>query len=71
MYQAITLGDTRYAHIISPLTGLGLTKTVSCSVIAADATTSDALATAMVVLGKEKGSAIAKKIPGITLRWGD
>lgn len=30
-----------------------------------------ALATAMVVLGKEKGSEIAKKIPGITLRWGD
>lgn len=71
MYQAITLGDTRYAHIISPSTGLGLTQTVSCSVIAADATTSDALATAMVVLGKEKGSEIAKKIPGITLRWGD
>lgn len=71
MYQAITLGDTRYAHIISPSTGLGLTQTVSCSVIAPDGTTSDALATAMVVLGKEKGRAIAKKIPGITLRWGD
>jgi thiamine biosynthesis lipoprotein len=71
MYQAITLGDTRYAHIISPSTGLGLTQTVSCSVIAPDGTTSDALATAMVVLGKEKGSEIAKKIPGITLKWGD
>lgn len=71
MYQAITINGTRYAHIISPKSGLGVTDTVSCSVIAADATTSDALATAMVVLGKEKGSEIAKKIPGITLRWSE
>jgi len=71
MYQAITISGIRYAHIISPSTGLGLTKTVSCSVIAPDCTTSDALATAMVVLGKQKGGEIAKKIPGITLRWAD
>jgi thiamine biosynthesis lipoprotein len=71
LYQAITIDGTRYAHIISPITGLGLTKTVSCSVIVPDCTTSDALATAMVVLGQEKGGEIAKKIPGITLKWGD
>jgi thiamine biosynthesis lipoprotein len=71
LYQSITIDGKRYAHIISPKSGLGVIETVSCSVIAADATTSDALATAMVVLGKEKGSEIAKKIPGITLKWGD
>ena len=71
LYQAVTIDGKRYAHIISPKSGLGVTETVSCSVIAADATTSDALATAMVVLGKGKGSEIAKKIPGITLKWGD
>ncbi|MFN7562404.1 MAG: FAD:protein FMN transferase [Prosthecobacter sp.] len=71
LYQAVTIDGKRYAHIISPKSGLGVTETVSCSVIAADATTSDALATAMVVLGKGKGSEIAKKSPGITLKWGD
>ena len=71
LYQAVVIEGKRYAHIISPKSGLGVTDTVSCSVIAADATTSDALATAMVVLGKEKGSEIAKKIPGITLRWSE
>lgn len=71
LYQAITIDGKRYAHIISPKSGLGVTETVSCSVIAPDGTTSDALATAMVVLGKEKGSEIAKKIPGITLKWRD
>jgi thiamine biosynthesis lipoprotein len=71
LYQSITIEGKRYAHIISPKSGLGVTETVSCSVIARDGTTSDALATAMVVLGKEKGSEIAKRIPGITLKWGD
>ncbi len=71
LYQAIIIEGKRYAHIISPKSGLGLTDTISCSVIATDATTSDALATAMVVLGKEKGSEIAKQIPGITLRWSE
>lgn len=71
LYQAIVIEGKRYAHIISPKSGLGVTDTVSCSVIAADAATSDALATAMVVLGKEKGEEIAKKIPGITLRWSE
>ena len=71
LYQSIIIEGKRYAHIISPKSGLGITNTVSCSVIATDATTSDALATAMVVLGKEKGSEIAKQIPGITLRWSE
>jgi len=71
LYQAVVIEGRRYAHIISPKSGLGVTDTVSCSVIAPNATTSDALATAMVVLGKEKGSEIAKQIPGITLRWSE
>lgn len=71
LYQAITIDGTRYAHIISPSTGLGLTKTVSCSVIASDCTTSDAIATAMVVLGKGKGTEIAQKISGISLKWAE
>lgn len=71
LYQVVVIEGKRYAHIISPKSGLGVTDTVSCSVIATDATASDALATAMVVLGKEKGEEIAKKIPGITLRWSE
>lgn len=71
LYQFTEIDGVRYSHIISPWTGLGLTKRAACSVIAPDATTSDALATAMCLLGKERGSAIAAEIPGVTLRWPD
>lgn len=71
LYQTVAIEGKRYAHIISPKSGLGTTTGVSCSVIATHATTSDALATAMVVLGKQKGSEFAKKVPGIILCWGE
>jgi thiamine biosynthesis lipoprotein len=71
LYQAVVIDGKRYAHIISPKSGLGVTETVSCSVIAPDAITTDALATAMVVLGKQKGEEMAKKLPGISLRWSE
>lgn len=70
LYRKTTIDGKSYAHIVSPVTGLGLTELVPCSVIAPDATTSDALATALCVLGKEQGSAITAKLPGITVRWG-
>ncbi len=71
LYQFIELDGMRYSHIVSPRTGLGLTERIACSVIAPDATTSDALATAMCILGRERGGVIAAKMPGVTLRWPD
>lgn len=69
LYQKIEIDGQSYAHIVSPVTGLGLTDFIPCSVIAPDCTTSDALATAMCILGSEKGTAIAVKLPGVTVRW--
>lgn len=71
LYQFIELDGVRYSHIVSPQTGLGLTERIACSVIAPNAATSDALATAMCILGRERGGSIAAKIPGVTLRWPD
>ena len=60
----------RYSHIIDPKTGLGLTHRIACSVIAPDATTSDALATAMCVLGVEQGGKVLQKhYPRAAARW--
>jgi thiamine biosynthesis lipoprotein len=53
--QAITIDGTRYAHIVDPATGLGLTKPVAVTVIATDSTRSDALATAVCVMGELTG----------------
>ena len=58
------LNGKRYSHIIDPRTGYPIgDDIVSASVIAADSTTSDILATAMCILG-EKGFDIIKSEPG-------
>jgi thiamine biosynthesis lipoprotein len=71
LYQFVELEGRRYSHIIDPKTGLGLTRRIACSVFAPDCTTSDALATAMCVLGKEKGESLAAVIPGVQVRFPD
>jgi len=53
--QWVEIGGVRYSHILDPRTGMGLTGHSSVTVVAADATTSDMLATAVSVLGPEKG----------------
>lgn len=68
MYQFIELDGIRYSHIIHPKTGCGLTHRIACSVIAADTTTSDALATALCILGPEAGRAAAHSAQ-LTVRW--
>ena len=49
LHQIITLGGMNYSHIVDPSTGLGLTTHVSATIIADNATLTDALATAYCV----------------------
>ena len=58
LHQSITIGGQRYSHIVNPITGLGLITRVSATVIAEDATRSDALATALCVNPKLQPSVI-------------
>lgn len=67
--QAVTIGGVRYAHVVDPRTGLGVTAARTVTVMAADASVADALATALVVLGPERGSGVAARFPGVTVRW--
>ncbi len=62
--QFVEIDGVRYSHIVDPRSGIGLTNRVQVTVIAPDATTSDAIATALCVLGGGNhiyyvGSAIA------------
>jgi thiamine biosynthesis lipoprotein len=61
-YRYLEFEGKRYSHIIDPRTGMGLTHHTLVTVIAPDATTADAWATAMSVLG-EKGRKLAQKSP--------
>ena len=48
----------RYSHIVDPRTGAALTDRSCVTVVAPDAASADALATAVSVLGPERGSAL-------------
>lgn len=52
----------RYAHIINPHTGYPTTGLKSVSIICPDAELADALATAVFVLGKEKGLTLINRL---------
>jgi thiamine biosynthesis lipoprotein len=62
--QHVEIEGVRYSHIIDPKTGLGLTGRSSVTVVASDDTTADALATAVSVLGPERGLQVIDATPG-------
>jgi thiamine biosynthesis lipoprotein len=64
MWQHVEIGGVRYSHIVDPRTGIGLTGHSSVTVIARDGATADALATAVSVLGPERGGALIEATPG-------
>jgi thiamine biosynthesis lipoprotein len=62
--QFVIVGSTRYSHIFDPRTGMALTGRRSVTVIARNGTLSDALATAVSVMGREPGLALIEATPG-------
>lgn len=61
--QFVELAGKRYSHIVDPRTGVGLTNRLGVTIVARDATTTDALATAVSVLGVERGLALVENLP--------
>ena len=64
-YQAVEIKGVRYSHLLDPKTGLGLTTRSSVTVVAADATTADALASAVSVLGFDRGMQLVDRTRGV------
>jgi len=64
--QSVVINGRRYSHIVDPDTGVGLTERCQVSVIARRATQSDAFATAVSVLGAEKGRKLIQSQPGLS-----
>ncbi len=54
-----------YHHIIDPFTGMPARKSVSVTVVAGDATTADALATGLFVMGPADGIELADEMEGV------
>jgi len=54
----------RYSHIVDPKTGLGLTNRVQVTIIAKNATSSDALAKAVSLMETKAAMNLVDSIPG-------
>lgn len=63
-FQYVAIDGKRYSHIVDPHTGLGLTTRSSVTVTARDCLTADSLATAVSVLGPERGLELIKRNAG-------
>ncbi len=65
--QFVEINGIRYSHIINPATGLGLTASCAATVVAPDATQSDAWATACTILYRDQS--IAACLPESVRVW--
>jgi thiamine biosynthesis lipoprotein len=60
------IGNQSYAHILDPRTGRPVTNgVVSATVVAANCTVADGLATALMVMGPEKGLALVNRLASV------
>lgn len=64
----VQIGSVRYSHILDPKTGLGLTRPIQTTVAAPTATEADALASAITVLGPERGLHLIRERKDISVR---
>jgi thiamine biosynthesis lipoprotein len=68
-FQAVEIDGIRYSHIVDPRTGFGVIGPSAVTVIAADCTTADALATAAGVLGRDEGLRMIAGFPSCAARF--
>jgi FAD:protein FMN transferase len=61
--QHVEVDGRRYSHIVDPLSGLGLVDDVTVTVMARHGVTADGLATAVSVLGSDRGLVLIESRP--------
>ena len=65
--QHVDAGGIRYSHIIDPRTGIGLTEDIAVTVVARRGLDADPMATAISVLGPERGMALLERRAGMSV----
>lgn len=68
-FQAVVIDGVRYSHIVDPRTGMGVEGPTAVTVVAADATSVDALSTAVSVLGPVGGPRLIESLPQTAARF--
>jgi thiamine biosynthesis lipoprotein len=65
MFQFIEIDNVRYSHIVNPKSGIGIRRSQSVTIVAADGMTADALASALNVTFGEDGLDLLKEFDGV------
>jgi thiamine biosynthesis lipoprotein len=65
LYQFLEVEGQRYSHILDPKTGIGMTTQIRVTILAPTGILADAYASAVSVLGVEKGLAFIENKPGV------
>jgi FAD:protein FMN transferase len=63
--QGLDAGGKRYSHIIDPITRTGLTSRITVTIVAPDGMTADGIATAVSVLGADRGMEFVENKQGV------
>lgn len=66
--QSVEIAGQRYSHIVDPTTGYGLLESRQATVIAKNAMTADALATAFCVMRPGQSLSLSEKLEGVSVR---
>ncbi len=66
--QRLEVNGKRYSHIINPVNRMGLTSGITVTIIAPHGIIADGVATAVSVLGADRGMQFVEKHPDITAR---
>jgi thiamine biosynthesis lipoprotein len=69
--NSLSTSEQEAGHIIDPATGRPVAAPWAVSVLAPAATVSDALSTALLVLGPVRGRSVAQNVQGVTAFWID
>lgn len=64
--QFVEIEGRRYSHIVDPRTGLGLTERLQVTIVARSVTDTDSFATAVGILGVERGLALIESQTGMS-----
>jgi thiamine biosynthesis lipoprotein len=63
--QRLVIDGIRYSHLVDPRTARAVEQSVQATVIGPDATTADALASALCVLSPDEGLKLIESLPGV------
>ncbi|MGI9627172.1 MAG: FAD:protein FMN transferase, partial [Longimicrobiales bacterium] len=65
LHRFVMIDGVRYSHVVDPHSGLGVVDASIVTVVAPDASTADAISSALTVMDPQSGRALASSLEGV------